>query len=114
MTRILSGVLALLCLFASHAAAEPVRFARTPDISPDGKEGVFSPAGDRLAVVRGPGLWYRKGYRGSSNDDVWVCDADGNNNQRLTTFNGQDASPMWSADGKTLFYVSEHFGTPGN
>ena len=31
----------------------------------------------RIAYVRGPGAWYRKGYRGSSNDDIWICDADG-------------------------------------
>jgi tricorn protease len=80
----------------------------------EGKEGVFSPSGDRLAYVRGPGTWYRKGYRGSSNDDVWVSDADGTHNRRLTEFNGQDASPMWSADGKTVYYVSEFFGTPAN
>jgi tricorn protease len=80
----------------------------------EGKEGVYSPSGDRIAYVRGPGTWYRKGYRGSSNDDVWVCDADGTNNRRLTNFNGQDASPMWSADGRTVYYVSEYFGTPAN
>jgi tricorn protease len=79
-----------------------------------GKEGVFSPKGDQIAYVRGPGTWYRKGYRGSSNDDIWTCNADGSNNQRFTTFNGQDTSPMWGADGKTLFYVSEYWGTPSN
>jgi tricorn protease len=80
----------------------------------EGKEGVFSPAGDRLAYVRGPGAWYRKGYRGSSNDDVWIASADGTNNRRLTNFNGVDTSPMWSADGQALYYVSESFGTPAN
>ncbi|HTU17067.1 MAG TPA: S41 family peptidase [Gemmataceae bacterium] len=80
----------------------------------EGKEGVFSPAGDRLAYVRGPGTWYRKGYRGSSNDDIWICNANGGNNRRVSVFNGQDSSPMWSADGKTLFYVSEIHGTPAN
>jgi tricorn protease len=80
----------------------------------EGKEGVFSPTGDRLAYVRGPGTWYRKGYRGSSNDDIWICNADGGNNRQVTAFNGQDNSPMWSADGKTLFYVSEIHGTPAN
>ncbi len=79
-----------------------------------GKEGVYSPAGDRLAYVRGQGSWYRKGYRGSANDDIWVCDPDGGNNRRLTDFDGQDASPMWSADGKTVYYVSEFFGAPAN
>src|SRR2546421_635765 len=43
----------------------------------EGKEGAFSPKGDRLAYVRGPGSWYRKGYRGSANDDIWICDAAG-------------------------------------
>ena len=80
----------------------------------EGKEGVFSPAGDRLAYVRGPGTWYRKGYRGSSSDDIWICNADGSNNRQVTSFNGQDNSPMWSADGKTLFYVSEIHGSPAN
>src|SRR5438552_802444 len=59
------------------------------------KEGVYSPSGDRIAYVRGPGTWYRKGYRGSANDDIWVCNADGSNNRRLTAFDGQDGSPMW-------------------
>jgi tricorn protease len=80
----------------------------------EGKEGVFAPAGDRLAYVRGPGTWYRKGYRGSSNDEIWICNADGGNNRQVTAFDGQDNSPMWSADGKTLFYVSEIHGTPAN
>ncbi|MCS6851947.1 MAG: MdsD protein, partial [Gemmataceae bacterium] len=80
----------------------------------EGKEGAYSPDGQRVAYVRGPGTWYRKGYRGSSNDDIWICDADGRNNRRITQFLGQDTSPMWSADGKELFYVSEQFGTPAN
>jgi tricorn protease len=80
----------------------------------EGKEGVFSPRGDQIAYVRGPGTWYRKGYRGSSNDDIWVCGADGTHNRRLTDFNGQDTSPMWSADGQSIYYVSECFSTPPN
>jgi tricorn protease len=80
----------------------------------EGREGVFSPTGDRIAYVRGPGSWYRKGYRGSANDDLWVCNADGTNNRQLTAFNGQDNSPMWSADGQTIYYVSEVHGTPAN
>ncbi|HMC65536.1 MAG TPA: MdsD protein, partial [Gemmataceae bacterium] len=80
----------------------------------EGKEGVYSPKGDQIAYVRGPGTWYRKGYRGSSNDDVWICNADGSNNRRLTDFNGQDGSPMWSPDGQVIYYVSECFGNPAN
>ena len=80
----------------------------------EGKDGVFSPTGDRIAYVRGPGTWYRKGYRGSANDDIWVCSADGSHNRQVTAFNGQDGSPMWGADGQTLYYVSEFHGTPAN
>jgi tricorn protease len=80
----------------------------------EGKDGVFSPKGDRIAYVRGPGSWYRKGYRGSSNDDIWISNADGTNNRQLTNFVGQDTSPMWGDEGKTIYYVSEYFGTPAN
>ena len=83
-------------------------------IRAEGREGVYSPKGDQIAYVRGPGAWYRRGYRGSSNDDIWICNADGSNNRQLTSFNGQDNSPMWSADGKAVYYVSEQHGTPAN
>ena len=77
----------------------------------EGKDGAWSPKGDLLAYTRGPGSWYRKNYRGSSSDDLWICKADGTANRRFTTFEGQDHSPMWSGDGGSLFYVSETFGT---
>ncbi|MBI3406755.1 MAG: PD40 domain-containing protein [Planctomycetes bacterium] len=80
----------------------------------EGREGAFSPKGDLIAYVRGPGTWYRKGYRGSANDDIWICNADGTNNRQITTFNGQDNHPQWSPAGKTLYWVSETFGTPAN
>src|SRR5882762_6413235 len=80
----------------------------------EGREGSYSPKGDLIAYVRGPGAWYRKGYRGSSNDDIWICNADGSDNRLVTRFNGQDNAPMWSADAKFLYYVSEHFGSPAN
>ncbi len=89
----------------------PVTGGRERRVTPaEGKEGAFSPKGDTIAYTRGPGSWYRKNYRGSSNDDIWLMNADGSNNRRLTTFNGQDHSPMWAND-TSLFYVSEHFGT---
>ncbi len=81
-------------------------FAEAKDIS-------FSQGG-RAAFVRGPGTWYRKGYRGSSSDDIWLANADGSGVKRLTEFNGQDGSPMWSPDGRKLFYVSEQLGNQAN
>ncbi|HVS34612.1 MAG TPA: S41 family peptidase [Gemmataceae bacterium] len=93
----------------------PVEGGMVHRVSADeGREGVYSPDGAHIAYTRGPGAWYRKGYRGSSNDDIWVSDADGTHNRQLTNFDGQDTSPMWSADGKSIYYVSEFYGTPAN
>jgi tricorn protease len=86
----------------------------TPLAVRDGKDAAYSPKGDLIAYVHGPGMWYRKGYRGSANDDIWLAEADGSNHRRVTDFIGQDSSPMWSADGRRLYYVSEQFGTPAN
>ena len=65
----------------------------------EAKEAYFAPTGNAVAFVRGPGTWYRRGYRGSSNDDIWISNADGTNPRRVTTFDGQDSSPMFSPDG---------------
>ncbi|MFL5341402.1 MAG: S41 family peptidase [Gemmataceae bacterium] len=80
----------------------------------EGKEVAISPRADVMAYVRGPGTWYRKGYRGSSNDDIWLANLDGTNHRRVTNFIGQDSSPMWSPDGKRLYFVSEQFGATAN
>ena len=48
--RWLSSALALLLLTSATTAQEPIRFARTPDISPDGKLIAFSYRGDLWTV----------------------------------------------------------------
>lgn len=80
----------------------------------EGREGQFSPDGQEIALVRGPGSWYRKGYRGSANDEIWICRSDGSQHRQLTRFPGQDNSPCWSPDRKYLYYVTDAFGTPAN
>jgi tricorn protease len=80
----------------------------------DAKEAAYSADGKTVAFVRGPGTWYRKGYRGSSNDDIWLASADGSAVRRATDFLGNDTSPMLSPDGKKLYYVSEIHGGPAN
>ncbi|HEY1189164.1 MAG TPA: MdsD protein, partial [Gemmata sp.] len=79
----------------------------------DAKEAHFAPSGNAVAFVRGPGTWYRRGYRGSSNDDIWISSADGTNPRRVTTFDGQDSYPMFSPDARKLFYVTENGSKPG-
>jgi tricorn protease len=79
----------------------------------EAKEAYFAPTGGTVAFVRGPGTWYRRGYRGSSNDDIWVSNADGSNPRRVTTFDGQDSYPSFSPDGRRLYYVTEAGSKPG-
>ncbi|WP_439622991.1 S41 family peptidase [Gemmata sp.] len=79
----------------------------------EGKEAHLAPVGGYVAFVRGPGTWYRRGYRGSSNDDIWVGNLDGTSQKQLTTFDGQDGSPMWAPDGRKMYYVTEQGSKPG-
>jgi tricorn protease len=74
----------------------------------EAKEAHFAPAGNVVAFVRGPGTWYRRGYRGSSNDDIWISAADGKNPKQVTSFDGQDSYPMFSSDARKLYYVTEN------
>jgi tricorn protease len=80
----------------------------------EAKEASYSADGKAVAFTRGPGIWYRKGYRGSSNDDIWLASADGSTVRRATDFPGNDDSPMLSPDGKKLYYVSEIYGGTAN
>ena len=50
LNRIPLAVFALFALAAAGPAQEPIRFARTPDISPDGKLVAFSYLGDIWVV----------------------------------------------------------------
>ncbi len=79
----------------------------------EAKEAHFSPSGNVAAFVRGPGTWYRRGYRGSSNDDIWVSEVDGKSPRRVTTFDGQDSYPMFSPDARKLYYVTENGSRSG-
>ena len=80
----------------------------------EAKDATFSAEGKTVAFSRGQGTWYRKGYRGSSNDDLFVATADGASVRRVTDFPGDDTRPMLSPDGKKLYYVSEVHGGPAN
>jgi tricorn protease len=79
----------------------------------EAKEAHFAPAGNLVAFVRGPGSWYRRGYRGSSNDDIWVSGADGKNPKQVTNFDGQDSYPMFAPDARKLYYVTENGSKTG-
>ncbi len=62
----------------------------------------WSPDGNFVALS----MW-RGGFR-----DVWIVRADGTPYRRLTADAHIDRDPTWSADGRTLFFVSDRTGIP--
>src|SRR6478735_7820360 len=78
-----------LFLFPCAAAAqEPIRFARTPDISPDGKLVAFSYLGD-----------------------IWTVEAIGGVARPVTMHEAHDINPVFSPDGKYLAFSSNRHGS---
>ena len=94
--------------FAQELYTVPVEGGRAArHVSRRARKAFTLPRATRSPTCAAPARHIRSGYRGSSNDDVWVCNADGTNNRRLTSCNCQDNSPMWAPDGKLIYYVSE-------
>jgi Tol biopolymer transport system component len=62
---------------------------------------VFSPDGQKIAFVE---------FRGGTNQDIWVMDADGKNETQLTTDPAVDWSPSWFPDNDQLAFLSNRQG----
>jgi len=71
----------------------------------------IAPDGKRVAFVRRDSAWWRKGYKGSAQGDLWLGVLGTKQFTRLTQTDTPDSWPMWSADGRTLYFVSERDGT---
>ena len=66
----------------------------------------WSPDGTRIAYVVTRADLERSAY----DSDVWLIDADGRNDRRLTRAKGADFRPRWSPDGRTLAFLSDRDG----
>lgn len=55
---------------------------------------------------------WRKHHTSSITRDIWLCSLDGDRAYRkLTTFNGEDRTPVWASDNKSFYYLSEEKGS---
>src|SRR6266436_5658660 len=84
----LLATLLAFCLAAAAHAQEPIRFARMPDISPDGKLVAFSYFGD-----------------------IWVVEAIGGVARPVTMHEKHDMMPVFSPDGRKVAFSSNRHGS---
>lgn len=68
----------------------------SPQLSPDGKT---------LVLVGASHL--DNGIGGYWNTDIFTCQTDGTNLQQLTHHAADDLSPVWSPDGKYIYFISQ-------
>ncbi len=81
----------LLCFSSQPAWGQPtreIRMPETPALSPDGSWLTFAWAGE-----------------------LWLCNIDGSDLQRLTNHRGRESQPMFSPDGSRIAFVSDRTGT---
>jgi tricorn protease len=81
-----------------------------------GASGMIKQDGSMIAFNRNGFRYWRKGYRGNSNTDVFVQDMNGGEVRQLTDLDTrefrshtQDGHPMWGADGM-IYFMSEKDG----
>lgn len=73
-------------------------------ISPDGKTLAFSARGNSSAQ------WWRRGHSHLDMSELWTLSIDAGRYAQLTARNGKSSWPMWSADARTLFFMSDRDG----
>ena len=86
--RLTLAAAVVLTLASVTHAQEPIRFARTPDISPDGKLIAFSYLGD-----------------------IWTVEAIGGVARPVTMHEAHDINPVFSPDGKWIAFSSNRHGS---
>jgi len=101
-----SGVLAEL-YSVPVSGGTPTMVLTTPALS-----ARFDGGGQRLLYEDRKGYEdeLRKHHQSSIARDLWMVDLPTGNHMKLTEFPGEDREPQWSADGRTVFFLSERNG----
>ncbi|MDO4950569.1 MAG: hypothetical protein Q4E49_00735 [Bacteroidales bacterium] len=89
--------------------SDAIRSFSTPSISPDGKWILFVGSNalpvKNIVIKNANELFY--------NTDIYVCRSDGSQLTRLTYHAADDLSPVWSRDGKYIYFISQRGSQTG-
>lgn len=95
----------------STEGGRPVMFSSVPmediSVSPDGRSFLYH---DRKGYEDA----WRKHHTSSITRDIWLCTVAVGRERRfrkITTFDGEDRTPVWAQDGKSFYYLSERDGS---
>lgn len=72
--------------------------------SPDGKTLAFVARGNSA------GQWWRKGHSHLDESELWLM-SEGGKYEQVVERGAKNQWPMWNADGRTLFFMSDRSGT---
>ncbi|CAN5746361.1 S41 family peptidase [soil metagenome] len=75
-----------------------------------GADGCLSPDGKRLLFTREGVAWWRKGYVGSQDSQIWSYDLEKQEFSKLLEPEGGARWPIWRPDGEGFYYVGIHNG----
>lgn len=70
-----------------------------------GHDGDLAPDARRLLFVREGVAWWRKGYEGSQDGQIWSYDLDSKSFAKQLDPKGGAGSPLWKPDGNGYYYV---------
>lgn len=89
--------------------SDAIRSFSTPSISPDGKWILFVGSNalpvKNVVIKNANELFY--------NTDIYVCRSDGSQLTQLTYHAADDLSPVWSRDGKYIYFISQRGSQTG-
>ncbi|HET7570227.1 MAG TPA: S41 family peptidase [Gammaproteobacteria bacterium] len=107
----IGGMAAVYRVRASGGTPMPVSL----ELYRNEEEGTPSPDGQTIALVGegwGSAQWWRHGSAHIDHGAIWLLANDGRHHyRRITPDNARALWPMWSADGQSLFYMSDRSGT---
>ncbi len=93
----------------STSGGRPVLFSSLAmehlSLDPSGKQLLYND-------IKGYEDPWRKHHESSITRDIWLCSLDKERQfRKLTSFRGEDRRPIWTADGRGYYYLSEESGS---